>query len=61
MAAGRGGSRRGVRSPPEVVLLDCRSRREFALRLLNHADAANFAGSWYEWEADPENPVQTGE
>lgn len=33
----------------------------FALRLLNHADAANFAGSWYEWEADPENPVQTGE
>ena len=22
--------------------------------------AANFAGSWYEWEADPANPVQAG-
>lgn len=33
----------------------------FALKLLDHPDAANFAGSWYEWEANPENPVRTGE
>ncbi len=32
----------------------------FALKLLDYPDAANFAGSWYEWEADPANPVQTG-
>ena len=31
-----------------------------ALKLLDYPDAANFAGSWYEWEADPANPVQTG-
>ncbi len=29
-----------------------------ALKLLGYGDAANFAGSWYEWEADPSNPVQ---
>ena len=33
----------------------------FALKLLGHPDAANFAGSWYEWEADPSNPAQVGE
>ena len=32
----------------------------FALKLLDYPEAANFAGSWYEWEADPANPVQTG-
>ncbi len=29
-----------------------------ALKLLGYEDTANFAGSWYEWEADPSNPVQ---
>ena len=32
----------------------------FALKLLGYPQAANFAGSWYEWEADPANPVETG-
>jgi len=32
----------------------------FALKLLDYPEAANFAGSWYEWEADPANPVATG-
>jgi len=32
----------------------------FALKLLGYPEAANFAGSWYEWEADPANPVETG-
>lgn len=32
----------------------------FALRLLGYPEAANFAGSWYEWEADPANPIQAG-
>lgn len=31
-----------------------------ALSLLGYAHATNFAGSWYEWEADPANPVETG-
>jgi thiosulfate/3-mercaptopyruvate sulfurtransferase len=31
-----------------------------ALKFLDYPAAANFAGSWYEWEADPANPVQTG-
>lgn len=32
----------------------------FALRLLGYPHAANFAGSWYEWEAAPANPIETG-
>lgn len=32
----------------------------FGLRLLGYPEAVNFAGSWYEWEADPANPVETG-
>ena len=32
----------------------------FALKLIGHPAAANFAGSWYEWERDPQNPVETG-
>ncbi len=32
----------------------------FALKLLDYPETANFAGSWYEWEADPANPVETG-
>ncbi len=32
----------------------------FALKLLDYPEAANFAGSWYEWESDPANPVETG-
>ena len=32
----------------------------FALKLIGHAAAANFAGSWYEWERDPQNPIETG-
>jgi thiosulfate/3-mercaptopyruvate sulfurtransferase len=31
------------------------------LKLAGYPRAANFAGSWYEWEADPTNPVVTGE
>ncbi|MFQ5899398.1 MAG: sulfurtransferase [Candidatus Methylomirabilia bacterium] len=33
----------------------------FALKLLGYEHAANFAGSWYEWELDPANPVHVGE
>jgi thiosulfate/3-mercaptopyruvate sulfurtransferase len=32
----------------------------FALKLLGYPRAANFAGSWYEWETNPANPAQTG-
>ncbi len=32
----------------------------FALKLLGYRNATNFAGSWYEWEADPANPTQVG-
>ncbi len=32
----------------------------FALRLAGHPHATNFAGSWYEWERDPANPIATG-
>jgi thiosulfate/3-mercaptopyruvate sulfurtransferase len=31
-----------------------------ALRLLGYPDAANYAGSWYDWEHDPDNPIATG-
>jgi len=31
-----------------------------ALKLISHPAAANFAGSWYEWERDPKNPTETG-
>ncbi len=31
-----------------------------ALKLLGYDDAANFAGSWYEWESDPSSPIQAG-
>ncbi len=30
----------------------------FALKLAGYPDAVNFAGSWYEWESDPSNPVE---
>jgi thiosulfate/3-mercaptopyruvate sulfurtransferase len=29
----------------------------FALRLAGHPHATNYAGSWYEWEHDPANPI----
>ena len=32
----------------------------FALKLLGYPDAANFAGSWYQWESDPNNPIAVG-
>lgn len=32
----------------------------FGLRLAGFPTASNFAGSWYEWEADPSNPIETG-
>jgi thiosulfate/3-mercaptopyruvate sulfurtransferase len=32
----------------------------FALHLAGHPNAANYAGSWYEWERDPSNPVEAG-
>jgi thiosulfate/3-mercaptopyruvate sulfurtransferase len=28
-----------------------------ALKLLGYPSAANYAGSWYDWERDPENPT----
>jgi thiosulfate/3-mercaptopyruvate sulfurtransferase len=31
----------------------------FALKLIGHPTATNFAGSWYEWERDPQNPTET--
>jgi thiosulfate/3-mercaptopyruvate sulfurtransferase len=32
----------------------------FALKLAGYASVANYAGSWYEWESDPANPVDRG-
>jgi thiosulfate/3-mercaptopyruvate sulfurtransferase len=32
----------------------------FGLKLLGYPRARNFAGSWYEWEHDPQNPIATG-
>ncbi len=32
----------------------------FGAKLLDYPCARNFAGSWYEWERDPENPIATG-
>lgn len=32
----------------------------FALKLAGFPVTANYAGSWYEWEADPANPIETG-
>jgi len=32
----------------------------FGAKLLGYSRARNFAGSWYEWELDPRNPVATG-
>ncbi len=31
-----------------------------ALKLLGYASAANYAGSWYDWERDPDNPIDVG-
>jgi thiosulfate/3-mercaptopyruvate sulfurtransferase len=31
-----------------------------ALKLLGYPSTANYAGSWYDWERDPTNPVETG-
>jgi thiosulfate/3-mercaptopyruvate sulfurtransferase len=31
-----------------------------ALKMAGFPDATNFAGSWYEWEDDLENPIQVG-
>jgi thiosulfate/3-mercaptopyruvate sulfurtransferase len=31
-----------------------------ALKLLGYPSAANYAGSWYDWERDPKNPIETG-
>lgn len=31
-----------------------------ALKLLGYPSAANYAGSWYDWERDPKNPTETG-
>jgi thiosulfate/3-mercaptopyruvate sulfurtransferase len=32
----------------------------FALRMAGFSTATNYAGSWYEWESDPGNPIETG-
>lgn len=31
-----------------------------ALKLLGYPSAKNYAGSWYDWERDPENPTEVG-
>jgi thiosulfate/3-mercaptopyruvate sulfurtransferase len=31
-----------------------------ALKILGYPSAANYAGSWYAWERDPSNPIETG-
>jgi thiosulfate/3-mercaptopyruvate sulfurtransferase len=31
----------------------------FALKLAGFPAVSNYAGSWYEWESDPANPVET--
>ena len=31
-----------------------------ALKLLDYPSAANYAGSWYDWEHDPDNPAERG-
>lgn len=31
-----------------------------ALKLLGYPSAANYAGSWYDWERDPTNPTDVG-
>jgi thiosulfate/3-mercaptopyruvate sulfurtransferase len=32
----------------------------FGAKLLGYPRARNFAGSWYEWEHDPGNPIEAG-
>ena len=32
----------------------------FALKLAGFDHVSNYAGSWYEWESDPANPIETG-
>ena len=32
----------------------------FGAKLLGYPRARNFAGSWYEWEHDPQNPIAKG-
>ena len=32
----------------------------FALRLAGFSNVTNYAGSWYEWESDPGNPIEQG-
>ncbi len=31
-----------------------------ALKLLGYPAATNYAGSWYDWERDPDNPTEVG-
>ena len=32
----------------------------FALKLAGFPAVTNYAGSWYEWESDPANPIEKG-
>jgi thiosulfate/3-mercaptopyruvate sulfurtransferase len=32
----------------------------FALRMLGYQASSNYAGSWYDWERDPSNPIEKG-
>jgi thiosulfate/3-mercaptopyruvate sulfurtransferase len=32
----------------------------FALSLAGFCAVTNYAGSWYEWESDPGNPIEQG-
>ncbi len=54
----------GVRSDHEVITY-CNAGVSssiglFGAKLLGYPRARNFAGSWYEWEHDPQNPVARG-
>ena len=32
----------------------------FALKMLGYQASSNYAGSWYDWEQDPSNPIEMG-
>jgi len=52
---------RGIIKPPDAPKPWYLPQREaYRQGHIPGADAANFAGSWYEWGADPSNPVQVG-
>ncbi len=54
----------GIRADREVITY-CNAGVSASIgllgaKLLGYPQARNFAGSWYEWEHDPQNPIATG-